>query len=189
MCDFLDQVEGMDYGFNLKKLFGAMTINKKIGMGEGGKEPPKVKKDEEEEKQEKHASYKSLGSRRTTEEGNGKETAKKNAKGSTSGKGGGMGGIAGVGTLLNFSNKKESYFCSELIAAALKAMGLMFERRNELFFWPGEFGEGGALEKSLIEDAGYGAEILIDCRQMEIGNARVSMQGNEKDGEEEDGDD
>ena len=187
MCDFVEKVEGMDYGFNLGKLFGAITINKRLGMGEGGKIGAKGSKEKEEAEDEddgRLGSYRSMHSNRTTEEGKEKEEGREKKKGSV----GGMGGIAGVGTLLDFNNKKESYFCSELIAMALKAMGLMFQRRNELFFWPGEFGRGGALEKSLIEGCGYGEEIIIDCRLMEIGSARVSSRWDKEEEEEEDGD-
>ena len=83
-----------------------------------------------------------------------------------------MGGIAGLGTLFNFSEKKD-YFCSELIAGALKAMGLMLDRRNELYFWPGEFGEGGGVDKSLIEGCKYGEEVIIDCKVLEIAGANL----------------
>ena len=85
-----------------------------------------------------------------------------------------MGGQAGIRTLL--SNSKDSnskYFCSELVAAAPKGMGLMHGQRNEKYFWPGEFAKGGALDRSLIEGARYGEETIIDCQMLEIGQARV----------------
>ena len=43
MCDFVDSVLGVPYGFNFSKLFGAIGINKKIGMGDKGE------KDDEDE--------------------------------------------------------------------------------------------------------------------------------------------
>ena len=47
-------------------------------------------------------------------------------------------------------------------------------RRNELYFWPGEFCKGGSLDKSLIDGCSYGEEMIIDCKVLEIGSARVS---------------
>ncbi|GMH77776.1 hypothetical protein TrST_g13862 [Triparma strigata] len=177
MCDFTDSVLGVPYGFNFRKLFGAIGINKKIGMGTKDKDKGDEKVDDEETEKPGQGSItrnniNSMG--RETEESSGTVS---NVQTSSTEKphGSGMGGIAGVGTLISFSDKKD-YFCSELIAAALKAMGIMYDRRNELYFWPGEFGKGGSLDKSLIEECEYGEEMIIDCKVLEIGSARVSVQ-------------
>ena len=86
-----------------------------------------------------------------------------------------MGGIAGIGTLFKADNNKRNFFCSELIVSALKSMGLVHARRNSLYFWPGEFGLGAAIDKSMAEGAAYGDELVIDCKVPEIGSARVNV--------------
>ena len=53
-------------------------------------------------------------------------------------------------------------------------MGYMYPRRNETYFWPGEFASSGAIEKSLVDDCGYGEEMIIDCRVLEIADARIA---------------
>jgi len=174
MAQFLESVEGVPYGFNLGKLFGAMTINTKIGMGEKkkgwkGEEEGKEHEEEEDDEVEQvqtNGPAPSLGAIKAAED------KPKNNKGAAGGGAAGMGGIAGAGTLFDFTNKK-NYFCSELIAACLKSMGIMYSRRNETYFWPGEFGRGAAIDRSMIAGACYGEELVIDCKILEIGNARV----------------
>ena len=173
MCNFVGGVVGMPYGFNLRKLVGAMGINERPGMGRGKGGDAEQEEDEEEEEEETTTSFTgSQGGRSTDDSGVSKDKDKNKPprpQGVAS-----MGGVAGVGTLLDFSNKSKSYFCSELIAACLKEMGIMLERRNALYFWPGEFGEGGAVDKSMVEGRSYGPEIIVDCKVPEIGAARVT---------------
>ena len=66
----------------------------------------------------------------------------------------------------------QKFFCSELVAALMKATGWMLSRRNEKYFWPGEFSKGGAIDKSLIDDCSFGEELIIDSQILEIGTAR-----------------
>ena len=55
-----------------------------------------------------------------------------------------------------------AYFCSQLVAAAWKAAGLLRERVQPASFWPGDCGAGGSLEGWLVEGASLGAEQLVD---------------------------
>ena len=69
-------------------------------------------------------------------------------------------------------NTKKSFFCSELVAAAQITTGIIRENYNVSFFWPGSFAEGGAVDEAMVDGLRYGTEILIDCRDIEVGRAR-----------------
>ena len=72
---------------------------------------------------------------------------------------------------------KEEYtdfFCSELIAAALREMGAVSYDVADAHFWPGAFATGGSIEKYMADGFSYGDEIVIDCRIVEVSKARES---------------
>ncbi|RHY76112.1 hypothetical protein DYB34_001082 [Aphanomyces astaci] len=79
------------------------------------------------------------------------------------------------------------FFCSELvhpppyclrIAAAYKAAGLIHEATAASSFWPGSFGAGGDVDKELnARDAYLEAEVVIDCRVLEIALANKDVYG------------
>jgi len=72
---------------------------------------------------------------------------------------------------------KEEYtdfFCSELIAAALREMGAVSYDVADAHFWPGAFATGGSIEKYMVDGFSYGDEIVIDCRIVEVSKARES---------------
>ncbi|OQS05401.1 ribonuclease H2 subunit A [Thraustotheca clavata] len=80
--------------------------------------------------------------------------------------------IMTIGKLVNQeeSNAKLSgFFCSELIAAALKYVGLMHTDLASSCFWPGCFSTGGQVDKELnYRGAYYEPETIIDCRVLEV---------------------
>jgi hypothetical protein len=45
----------------------------------------------------------------------------------------------------------ENFFCSELVAAALKEAGLMRNEKSSCNYWPGDFGDGGAIEEVIVD--------------------------------------
>lgn len=66
-----------------------------------------------------------------------------------------------------------TYFCSELVAAALKAMGVLsMDVRND-FFWPGSFATG-YLETYITEGNFYGEEMNINCRVNSVSTISVT---------------
>jgi hypothetical protein len=65
----------------------------------------------------------------------------------------------------------QSFFCSELVAAALKHMGIISPSYPASYFWPGSFAKGGDIDTALLPHASYGDEIIIDCRYLEIAKA------------------
>eukprot|EP00940_MAST-03C_sp_MAST-3C-sp2_P003071 g3071.t1 len=69
------------------------------------------------------------------------------------------------------SEKQEGYFCSELVAAALKKMGFLGRRMANSYFWPGSYNEGGDIEKHLEDGVVLGSLIVVDCKFVEIGRA------------------
>ncbi|EQC25177.1 hypothetical protein SDRG_16950 [Saprolegnia diclina VS20] len=70
------------------------------------------------------------------------------------------------------------FFCSELIAAALKHVGLLDTDLAAANFWPGCFASGGQVDKALARTgASYGPEVVIDCRVLEIAMTHRSEHG------------
>jgi hypothetical protein len=68
----------------------------------------------------------------------------------------------------------ETYFCSELVAAALFRMGVLSSPPPSLaHFLPADFAEGGQFEKYLSEGISYTDEILIDFDTPQIEKAQV----------------
>ena len=60
-------------------------------------------------------------------------------------------------------DSESTYFCSELVAAALKEMDLLPKTVNAGYFWPGAFAKGGEIDTMLREVDGcdgYGASIF-----------------------------
>ncbi len=70
---------------------------------------------------------------------------------------------------------RETYFCSELVAAALQEVNLLPRAIDSSYFWPGSFACNGEVDKIISEHvssgAKYGHEMVIDCRITEIGKA------------------
>ncbi|KAF0682421.1 Aste57867_25434 [Aphanomyces stellatus] len=70
------------------------------------------------------------------------------------------------------------FFCSELIAAALKASGLIDDSFAASSFWPGSFGSGQEVDRELARhDAYLEEEVVIDCRVLEIALANKDEHG------------
>ena len=53
------------------------------------------------------------------------------------------------------SKQNESFFCSELVAAALQTMHLLPPDLNVSAIWPGSFVLGGDIDTFIIENARY----------------------------------
>lgn len=51
---------------------------------------------------------------------------------------------------------KNSYFCSEVVAAFLKVMGLLPLSLKDDYFWPGSFSEGDVLDRLIPTPNRYG---------------------------------
>jgi hypothetical protein len=60
------------------------------------------------------------------------------------------------------AGQQDSFFCSELVAAGLQAMGVLPADFNANYFWPGTFAPGGALDGSLANGFCYGSLSVID---------------------------
>ena len=56
--------------------------------------------------------------------------------------------------------KSKSYFCSELVASALKRVQLLDEHKSASQYWPGDFSKEKKVE--LKQGAWLGEEYLID---------------------------
>ena len=50
----------------------------------------------------------------------------------------------------------DSFFCSELVAAALQEMDLIPRSLNVSAFWPGSFIKGGDVDKNMFAESSYG---------------------------------
>eukprot|EP00920_Eleutheroschizon_duboscqi_P019436 GHVT01046012.1.p1 GENE.GHVT01046012.1~~GHVT01046012.1.p1 ORF type:complete len:210 (+),score=49.29 GHVT01046012.1:288-917(+) len=57
---------------------------------------------------------------------------------------------------------KDKYFCSELVASAWKAIGVLSPLELTHRIWPGDFGDEGQLQFRLLGGASLDREILID---------------------------
>lgn len=67
--------------------------------------------------------------------------------------------------------KKKTFFCSELVAAAQQEAGFIKPNFNVSAFWPGSFAVGGEVDEAVELGFEYGPEIIIDCREVEVGKA------------------
>jgi len=63
------------------------------------------------------------------------------------------------------------YFCSSLVASALKQVGWLETTRKSSSFWPGSFEDGGEIEGLLAAGVILGPETRVDCRIVEVGLA------------------
>lgn len=57
------------------------------------------------------------------------------------------------------------------MAAAQQAAGFISPNYNVSAFWPGSFSVGGEVDEAVGLGYQYGSEILIDCREVEVGGA------------------
>jgi hypothetical protein len=64
---------------------------------------------------------------------------------------------------------KRKYFCSSLVASALKQVGWLETTRKSSSFWPGSFEDGGEIEGLLAAGVILGPETRVDCRIVEVG--------------------
>lgn len=74
-------------------------------------------------------------------------------------------------------SKKQAFFCSELVAAALKEIEIIPSSLNSEYFWPGCFAKNDEIDVLMKENdlkCHYGEELVIDCRVVEISKAIVS---------------
>lgn len=68
---------------------------------------------------------------------------------------------------------EQTFFCSALVAAGLKALAVLPKNVNERFFWPGSFtSASGRLDKLLQPGFAYSAEYDVNCRELELGRLR-----------------
>ena len=81
--------------------------------------------------------------------------------------------VSDVDVATKARDEYEDFFCSELIAAGLKRMGCLQTEREDAYFWPSSFAQGGDLEKYMGPGFSYGEEIVIDCNMVEVEKAQV----------------
>ena len=68
---------------------------------------------------------------------------------------------------------EQTFFCSALVAAGLKALAVLDKNVNERFFWPGSFtSSSGRLDNLLQPGFAFSAEYDVDCRELELGKLR-----------------
>lgn len=67
----------------------------------------------------------------------------------------------------------DHFFCSQLVAAGLKAMGALPPDLNASRFWPGSFTEGGDVDEEGMLSSGWRFEevTLVDKKTLELGSA------------------
>lgn len=68
------------------------------------------------------------------------------------------------------------FFCSNLVAAALREMGVLKPEINHNFFWPGAFTAGGEVDEALVQGYGFGDVILLDVSALELGQALMMVE-------------
>ena len=78
------------------------------------------------------------------------------------------------------SDSSANYFCSELVADAMRAMGVLFTHYTASHYWPSSFAELGLIDEHLKESmdenkdcpaASLGSVVLVDCKVNEVGRA------------------
>lgn len=69
--------------------------------------------------------------------------------------------------------EEEEFFCSKLVAAGLKAMGVISPDVNSSRFWPGSFAQGGDVDKdgAMLPDWRFGDVIVVDTKTLELESA------------------
>ncbi len=70
-----------------------------------------------------------------------------------------------------------SFFCSNLVAAALREMGVLKAERNINYFWPGAFTAGGEVDEALRVGWRFGDVVLLDVSAFELGKASMIEDG------------
>ena len=68
------------------------------------------------------------------------------------------------------------FFCSQLVAAGLKAMHVLPTDLNSGRFWPGSFAEGGEIDAAgvMIDPWRFAEVMLVDSKTLELGSAVVT---------------
>ena len=61
----------------------------------------------------------------------------------------------------------QNFFCSELVAEALKAVGILDDARVSASWWPRDFQDGGAIDKAL-----NAAWLLETAREVDMESIR-----------------
>ncbi|KAM3578059.1 hypothetical protein VYU27_000159 [Nannochloropsis oceanica] len=70
-----------------------------------------------------------------------------------------------------------SFFCSNLVAAALREMGVLKAERNINYFLPGAFTAGGEVDEAVRAGWRFGDVILLDVSALEMGKASMVEDG------------
>lgn len=71
------------------------------------------------------------------------------------------------------AEEEAGFFCSNLVAAALREMGVLKPEINHNYFWPGAFTAGGEVDEALREGWRFGNVILLDVSALELGQASM----------------
>lgn len=73
----------------------------------------------------------------------------------------------------NRGMEEEEFFCSKLVAAGLKAMGVISPDVNSSRFWPGSFAQGGDIDKdgAMLPGWRFGEVIVVDTKTLELESA------------------
>jgi len=77
----------------------------------------------------------------------------------------------------NAAEEEAGFFCSNLVAAALREMGALKPEVNHNYFWPGAFTAGGEVDEALREGWRFGDVILLDVSALELGQASMVVDG------------
>jgi len=69
--------------------------------------------------------------------------------------------------------QEDAFFCSQLVAAGLKAMGVLPADLNSGRFWPGSFAPAGGIDEDGVMAPGwrFGELCLVDTKTLELGSA------------------
>ena len=73
--------------------------------------------------------------------------------------------------------EQRTFFCSALVAAGLKALGVISPDLNDNYFWPGAFAEGGDIDYELdFMEYTLSREVLIDPDTLAVAKLTQMMQ-------------
>jgi hypothetical protein len=181
--EFSFKVDGKPYGFSVGKLFQRKELDATAAAGRGGSGEERALRRRAEDVvsldvEAVSGEFDDVALDGPSPKGSGNST-----KSDKSGKSGESGGSKAkksgsrVARLLTLPAKevdlakKKTFFCSELVAAAQLGAGLLQPSCNASFFWPGSFAVGGDVDAATAQPYRYGPEILIDCREVEVGKA------------------
>jgi hypothetical protein len=196
--EFVERVKGKPYGFSLSTLFAkkyVTTTAAAVASAVGGTEPSSAAVTATEGSSSLPSSSSSVLSSLEVLRGRWRQlgaaaasqlsnlSLKKDGVGIEKQAAAAAAAAVAAGTATTHTRRKSNaaageeagFFCSNLVAAALREMGVLKPEINIHYFWPGAFTAGGEVDEALREGWGFGDVILLDVSALELGQASMSM--------------